>query len=196
MAIMGIEDERPNLGKRKPLVYVRPAGLGVDGLTGDEDMYEPVLGRMTMDSGGGGSTTSTKTMTAEEKAQIAANKAQTEATFNAMNESVKQQTAAKAAAQQAAKAQAIAEAQAAGKSQAEIDKAAKAAITRVALEQPIIVASTESRTPVPVKTTTVKTTNKPQTGPMIATPVPSFWDNLFKAWDDLMKNVKKTLNVK
>jgi hypothetical protein len=206
MSILGLKDDKP-LGKRKVLVNPHPYdGLGEMGVTGDGDMYEPVFGRMVNESGGGGSTT-TK-MTDAQKKLAAENAIKTKATFDAMQAEVDAKAKAVAQAQQTAKNAAIAKATAEGKSQAEIDKAAKAAITKVALENPIIVGSTPSvaaqQAAQKAGSSTVVVTPAP-TGPMIVVEEkkPDLWDGLLefktnwdKGWNDFITGVKKTLNIK
>jgi hypothetical protein len=223
MAIMGLDDDK-KLGKRKPLVDPhRIDGLDVEGLSSDEDfeIYTPEdsLGKAWLPKVkikapkikvpkvtvpkikiGASKKKDTKTTTVvstdASKATAAANAAKTKETFTAMQKQVDTKTAAKAAAQETAKANAIAQATAEGKSQSEIDAAAKAAVTKVALEQPIIVGTSDEEVVEEKPTTILQQTS---TGPMIVTktdPFSEFKANWDKGWNEFVAGFKKTLNIK
>jgi hypothetical protein len=131
MTIMGLDEK-----KKRP-----SNGLGVGGLSGDDDdMYYPVFGAATGNQSGGA--TVKTPITPAQQAVIDANKAKTAAIFAAAQAEVDRQAKNRADAQAAAVVKATADAQAKGKSQAEIDKAVKDAQLSVLLKQPIVVAPT------------------------------------------------------
>jgi hypothetical protein len=201
MAIMGLEDEQ----KKRRMINQNSkfvTDVRASGITGpDDELYYPVLG-MRIAEGGGGSSTPPKPMTEAEKAAAIENQKRTKAMFDAMQAEADAKAKAVAAAQEAAKAKAIADATAAGKSQAEIDKAAKNAQLKVLLDTgPIVGTAPPAIYVTPAQMEQTGTTI--QTGPIIATKTPDFWDGLMsgidqwnKGWNDFIANIKKTLNIK
>lgn len=131
MAIIGLDEK-----KKRP-----SNGLGVGGLSGDDDdMYYPVFGASTGSQSDGGTSSVKTPITPAQQAVLDANKAKTAAVFAAAQAEVDRQAKLKSQAQAAAVLKATTTAAAQGKSQAEIDKAAKQAMLAVNLKQPIIVA--------------------------------------------------------